>query len=194
MGSSRPSVTEPVGRLSFAKKLVNSASFIQKQCLGQECPSLRQLSLRAVLLSIALGSWFQLCMPFSLRNHLPPLETLWQPCLLAFRSSEAVSIGAALFDWFVSFCFALFLTSTTPFMISEAMDTKQLFRIHKHQGDPLLQWLEHHGDENITIKAESIIQSQRTQAQHGFLRTVAKSVNYSFFPSGENNPVGKTTL
>lgn len=41
-------------------------------------------------------------------------------------------------------------------MISEAMDTKQLFRIHKHQGDPLLQWLEHQGDENITGKAESI--------------------------------------
>lgn len=47
--------------------------------------------------------------------------------------------------WVVCFVFVLFcfLTSTTPFMISEAMDTKQLFRMHKHQGDPLRQWLEH---------------------------------------------------
>lgn len=103
MGGSWLSVTEPLGRLSFAKELVNSASFIQKQCLGQECLSLRQLSLRAVLLSIALGSWFQRCKPFSLRNHSPPLETLWQPCLLKLPLSAQPCLSGLF-----RFCFVLF--------------------------------------------------------------------------------------
>lgn len=150
MGGSWLSVTEPLGRLSFAKELVNSASFIQKQCLGQECPSPRQLSLRAVLLSIALGSWFQRC------------KILWGIIRLHWKLCDSRVFWSCQYQrspvWVVCFVFAwfCFLTSTTPFMISEAVDTKQLFRIHKHQGDPLLQWLEHQGDENITRKAESI--------------------------------------
>lgn len=50
-------------------KAVNSLSFSQEQCLGQEFPSLRHFSLRAILLPIALHSWFLPCMPPSLKDQ-----------------------------------------------------------------------------------------------------------------------------
>lgn len=181
MGSSWLSVTEPIGRLSFTKELVNSASFIQKQCLRQECPSLKQLSLRAVLLSIALGSWFQRCKPFSLRNHLPPLETLWQPCLLASRSSEAASISSALFEWFVSFLFCfVFSPQPPPSWFLKPWTQNSSSECISIKGTPCcsdwsIKWWKHHWKSR----------EYRPQAQRGFLRTVAKSVNYSFFSSGK---------
>lgn len=96
-------------------------------------------------------------------------------------SSEAASISAALFEWFVPFLFCFVFSPQPP---------PSWF---------LKPWTQNSSSEYISIKEtpccsdwsikvmKTSLEKQRVSptSPTWFLRTVAKSVNYSFFSSGE---------